>query len=126
MKNFLKAMDQNGALDAKIKEGVSVGPQIRQVIKDDIFKKQLDDLEKRDWESFIKITENFLGNHRSNDYKQIVEELLANYQALGWNMSLKINFLLLVWTFFPPTWASLVMNTEKDSTKILLHFFVDQ
>lgn len=114
MKNFVKAMDKNGAgfqylkekfpkiSDAKIKEGVFVGPQIRQVIKDDIFKEQLDDLEKPAWESFIKITENFLGNHRSNDYKTIVKELLENYKALGCNMSLKIHFLHSHLDFFPP------------------------
>ncbi|CAB3229261.1 unnamed protein product [Arctia plantaginis] len=107
-------MDKNGAgfqylkekfpkiSDAKIKEGVFVGPQIRQVIKDDIFKEQLDDLEKPAWESFIKITENFLGNHRSNDYQTTVEELLENYKALGCNMSLKIHFLDSHLDLFPP------------------------
>jgi hypothetical protein len=47
MKNFVKAMDKNGAefmylkhkfprlSDAKITEGIFVGPQIRQLIKDE-------------------------------------------------------------------------------------------
>lgn len=58
MKNFVKAMDRNGndflylkekfskLSDAKIKEGVLIGPQIRQLMKDAIFKEKLNDLEK--------------------------------------------------------------------------------
>jgi hypothetical protein len=49
MKNFVKAMDKNGTgfmylkhkfprlSDAKIKEGIFVGPQIRELIKDEQF-----------------------------------------------------------------------------------------
>jgi hypothetical protein len=49
MKNFVKAMDKNGAgfmyskhkflrlSDARIKEGIFVGPQIRELIKDEQF-----------------------------------------------------------------------------------------
>lgn len=113
VKNFVKAMDKNcdGFLylkekfpklsEAKIKEGVFIGPQIRQLIKDNIFKEKLSDLEKSAWESFIKVTQNFLGNHRSNDYESIVEELLSTYKALGCNMSLKIHFLHSHLDFFP-------------------------
>jgi hypothetical protein len=35
----------------------------------------------------------FLGNRRAGNYKDLVEELLSSYQKLGFNMSLKIQFL---------------------------------
>jgi hypothetical protein len=58
VKNFVKAMDQNGtafmylknkfarARDAKIKEKVFVGPQIRELITDVIFEDQLSEMAK--------------------------------------------------------------------------------
>lgn len=113
MKNFVKAMDRDGAgflylkekfpkiSDAKIKEGIFVGPQIRQLMKDEIFKEKLSDLEKSAWESFMKVTSNFLGNHRSKNYKSIIKKLLTTYKALGCNMSLKIHFLHSHLDFFP-------------------------
>jgi len=48
--------------------------------------------EKAVWESFRQVTQNFLGNKTTN-YVQIIEELIANYEKIGANMSLKIHFL---------------------------------
>ncbi|XP_076659865.1 uncharacterized protein LOC143363151 [Halictus rubicundus] len=59
MKNFVKAMDKTGPAfeylktkfptisDAKIKEGIFIGPQIRKLINDTNFNKKLNKLEKR-------------------------------------------------------------------------------
>lgn len=135
MKIFVKAMDRSGdgflylkekfpkLSEAKIKEGIFVGPQIRQLMKDDIFKEKLSDLEKSAWESFMKVTFNFLGNHRSNDYKTIVAELLSAYKALGWVVRLYvIENTLPSFTFrlFLKIWARSAMNMVKDSTKTFL------
>jgi hypothetical protein len=58
MNNFVKAMDKNGARfmylkqkfprlsDAKIKEGIFVGPQIKELIKDEQFEEQLNEVGK--------------------------------------------------------------------------------
>ena len=35
----------------------------------------------------------FLGNHKAENYRQLVQELLDSYQRLGCRMSLKIHFL---------------------------------
>lgn len=79
--------------DAKIKEGVFTGPQIRKFIKDQTFKSKMDDVEKKVWESFVKVRKNFLGNRKAPNYKEIVSNLVTNYGAMGCLMSLKLHFL---------------------------------
>ena len=36
--------------------------------------------------------QNFLGNRKANNYKQLVDELIQNYGELGTNMSIKMDF----------------------------------
>ena len=106
MKNFVKAMDQHGEgfqhllekfgtkkSDAKIKAGVFVGPAIRNLMKDDKFDQHLNSLELRAWKSFKQVVHNFLGCKKSDNYADIVQEMLIAYQNLGCRMSLKIHFL---------------------------------
>ncbi|GBM82278.1 hypothetical protein AVEN_44365-1 [Araneus ventricosus] len=102
---FVKAMDKTGdrfnflkakfprLIEAKIKEGNFVGPQIRQIFKDSTFMKNLSCKEKRVWIVFKNVSINFLGNKKSDDYVAHVEELLSAYKARRWNMSLKVHFL---------------------------------
>ena len=64
MKNFVKGMDKTGrgyeyvrnefsnASDAKIKEGISLGPQIRELIQDKQFDEDLNETERNAWLSF--------------------------------------------------------------------------
>lgn len=62
----------------------------------------LSPIEKRAWTAFINVINNFLGNKRAENYKEIVEELIASYHAMGVNMSLKIHFLHNHLNFFQP------------------------
>lgn len=113
MKNFVKAIDRNGngflylkekfpkISDAKIKEGIFVGPQIRELIKDEQFEEKLNVLEKSAWQCFKTVVANFLGNHKSDNYRDLIDELLLAYKALNCNMSLKIHFLDSHLDFFP-------------------------
>lgn len=83
----MKAIDRNGSgflylkekipkiSDAKIKEGIFVGPQIRESIKDTTFAEKLSDLEKSAWKAFKNVVANFLGNHKSDRYRELVSEL---------------------------------------------------
>jgi len=105
MKNFVKAMNQEEAAftylrekfprlsEAKLKEGVFIGPQIRDLIKDEYFDKLLQGDEKAAWDSFKFVVKEFLGNRRAQNYEELVNNLLQSYQRLGCNMSLKIHFL---------------------------------
>lgn len=113
MKNFVKALDKEGDAfqflklkfpglsDAKLKEGIFVGPQIREVIKDDAFDKTLDPTEKAAWFAFKDVCANFLGNNKSKNYRTKVNKLLQAYKKLGCSMSLKIHFLHSHLDFFP-------------------------
>lgn len=59
MKNFVKAMNKDGAgfqylktkfpriSDAKLKEGIFVGPQIRELMTDEVFNSKLNKAEKK-------------------------------------------------------------------------------
>lgn len=53
------------------------------------------------WASFQSVVHNFLGNHKSPDYKQVIDNLLQNYHKIGARMSLKIHFLHSHLDFFP-------------------------
>ena len=113
-KNFVKAMHKNGAAfqhlstvfpglsAAKLKEGIFVGPQIRQVLKDTDFEELLNLKELRAWEAFKSVCSGFLGNTREPDYQACIEKLLKSYEDMGCRMSLKVHFLHSHLNFFPP------------------------
>ncbi|UYV75259.1 hypothetical protein LAZ67_12003126 [Cordylochernes scorpioides] len=113
MKNFVKAMDRNASgfaylkqkissiSEAKIKEGIFVGPQIRELQQDGNFQNSLNEVEAAAWNSFRNVCKNFLGSVKVENYRDIVYDLLLSYKALGCNMSLKIHFLHSHLDFFP-------------------------
>ena len=84
MKNFVKALHKNGAAfqhlstvfpglsAAKLKEGIFVGPQIREVLKDTDFEELLSLKELRAWEAFKSVCCGFLGNTRVPDYQACI------------------------------------------------------
>ncbi|UYV60523.1 hypothetical protein LAZ67_1001409 [Cordylochernes scorpioides] len=113
MKNFVKAMDRNASgfaylkqkfssiSEAKIKEGIFVGPQIRELQQDGNFQNSLNEVEAAARNSFRNVCKNFLGSVKVENYRDIVNDLLLSYKALGCNMSLKIHFLHSHLDFFP-------------------------
>jgi hypothetical protein len=113
MKNFVKAMDRDGQAfkylrdkfprmsDEKVKEGVFVGPQIRHILRDEEFDRLVTGDEKCAWNAFRLVVDNFFGNTKAHNYKELVEQLLVSYQKLGCNMSLKIHLLHSHLDFFP-------------------------
>ena len=79
--------------DAKIREGVFDGPQIRQLFRDASFITKMNDVEKAAWISFKEVSTNFLGNRKSPNYKGIVKKMVENFEKLGCLMNLKLHFL---------------------------------
>jgi len=79
--------------DAKLKEGIFDGPQIRTLMKDEIFVTKMNNIERSTWQSFKNVVENFLGNHKSENYEELVAELTETYRQLGCLMNLKLHFL---------------------------------
>ena len=91
--------------DAKIKEGLFIVPQIRELMQ---FDEDLNETERNAWLSFKRICKDFLGNHKAANYQDVVQDLLTSYKAMGCNMSLKIHLLASHLDFFPE-------NLGKDS-----------
>ena len=91
-----------GLCAAKLKEGIFVGPQIREVRKDTDFEELLNLNELRASEAFKSVYSGFLGNTRVPDYQACIEKLLKSFEDMGCRMSLKIHFLQSHRNFFPP------------------------
>ena len=106
--------------DAKIKEDVFVGPQIRKLILNDMFDKTLNETELAAWKSFKQVFLNFLSLHKSDDFEDVVANLLRNYHIMRCKMSLKVYFLHSHLPFFHETLEQFQMNTVRDFTKTLL------
>ena len=113
MKNVIKALDQNGSTmqflrrkfpkisEVKITAGILNGPQIRELIHDNNFDNSMNVLTLRTWIVFKSIIQNFLGNHRSADYENLVDELMDCMERLGSRMSIKMHFLRSHLDYFP-------------------------
>jgi hypothetical protein len=113
MKYFVTALDMNCPAFAylcekfprlsaeKTKAGVFIGPQIRQLFKDHYFECVLSDSEKTAWKSFQNVSTGLLGNVKTANFWQLVEDL-NSYEKLGCNMSLKMHFLHSHLDIFPP------------------------
>ena len=113
MKNIVKCIDKTGrgfeylrnkfpnVSDAKIKEGIFIGTQIREIMQDKQFDEDLNETERNAWLSFKRIWRDFLGNHKAVNYQDLLQDLLTSYKAMGCNMSRKIPFLESHLDFFP-------------------------
>ena len=96
----MKALHKNGAAfqhlstvfpglsAAKLKEGIFVGSQIREVLKDTDFEELLNLKELRAWEAFKSVCSGFLANTCVPDNQACIEKLLKSYEDMGCRMSL--------------------------------------
>lgn len=94
-KQFVKALDKDSLAfaylaekfpslsQAKIKEGIFIGPQIRKIVLDETFNTHLKKKEKFAFESFKKVCDKFLGKYRSEDYVQVINDLIRHYHDMG-------------------------------------------
>ena len=122
-------MDQNSApfmylknkfpelSDDKIKEGVFVGPQIRELKQDVKFEEQLSEVEKAAWKSFKNVTTNFLGNHKAENYRDKVADLAQFFKAMGCSMPAKVHFSALTQTSSQKISGQRQMSTDSDFTR---------
>ena len=86
----------------KVTQGVFVGPQIRKLTKDPQFLSTMTDVEKKSMAFFLeKLYQSSSGNTKDPDYQNIVENILACFQALGCRMSLKVYILQCTLGLFP-------------------------
>ena len=113
MIHFIKVLDQNGSTmqflrrkfpkisEAKITAGILNGPQIRELIHDNNFDNSINVLTLRIWIAFKSIIQHFLVNHRSEDYENLVDEIMDCMKRLGSRMSIMMYFLRSHLDYFP-------------------------
>ena len=63
---------------SKLKEGIFIGPQIQEVLKDTEFEELLNLKKRRTWEAFKSVCSGFFGNTRVPDYQACIEKLLKS------------------------------------------------
>jgi predicted nucleic acid-binding OB-fold protein len=73
--------------NAKIKEEVFVGPQLREIIQDVTFEDQLSELETAARKSFKNVIASFWGNRTTENYRYMVAVLVQFYKAMECDMS---------------------------------------
>jgi hypothetical protein len=95
LKNFVKTKDQNSVKftyfkntfprigDAKTKEGVFVGPEIRELIQNVKFEDPRSEVEKTARKSLKNITTSFPGDHKAENYRDIVADLVQSKKLKG-------------------------------------------
>ena len=110
MKNVVKVKNQEKAVfsylrekfprlsEAKLKEGIFIGPQLREHIKDEFFDKLLQGNEKAAWHCFKFEVKGFLGNRRAQNYEKRVNTFNRTTR-LGCNMALKYTSFTRIWIF---------------------------
>ena len=59
------------------------------------------DMESAAWQSFVLVTQDFLGNQKAENYKELVKDMLSKVKDSGVNMSIKIHYLFSHWHCFP-------------------------
>jgi hypothetical protein len=105
IKTFVKALDRQGQAlaylsnkfpklsKARMKVGILICPQVWEIMQDLNFPRTLSDTEKAAWNAFKLVCTNFLGNHKAENYREIVSEMLKCFQVMQCNMSLKLHCL---------------------------------
>jgi hypothetical protein len=111
MQNFVKAMNQEEAAftylqekfprlsETKLKGGIFVGPQIRDLIKDEYFDRLLQGDEKTAWDSFKFVVKGFLGNRRAQNYKEFVNNFRRATRNWVATCHYKQTFFTCIWIF---------------------------
>jgi len=87
--------------EAKLKEGIFIGPQIRDLIKDEYFDRLLKGDGKAAWDSFKFVVKGFLGNRRAQNYEKLVNEPFAEIPEIRLQHVTKNTLPSLAFGFFP-------------------------
>jgi len=56
-------------------------------MQDKQFDEDLNETERSAWLSFKRISKDFVGNHKAANYRDVVQDLLTSYKAMGCNES---------------------------------------
>lgn len=102
MKQFVKALRKDSEYfkrffpklsEAKVKAGIFVVPQIKKVIPSEEFPELLSIHEKQAWLSLKAVFHGFLVNKKAANYKELISNMLDNFELMVCRMSLKVHML---------------------------------
>lgn len=80
--------------EAKLKEGIFVGPQLRKLLRQsETFAQLLNEPEKKAWYAMVLVIKGFLGKNRALNYRQLVSDMMDAFDNQSVRMSLKLHFL---------------------------------
>jgi DNA-binding Lrp family transcriptional regulator len=65
--------------EAKVKAGVFVGPQVKQLINYESFPEKLSKVKRAAWTSFVAVVSSFLGNHKAANYGELIAKNLCQH-----------------------------------------------
>ena len=85
----------------KFKAGIFDGPQIRKLLRDQIFTARMTVAERAAWCSYVSVIREFIGNKKASHYRNLMDVMLQNFQALGARMSIKLHNLFSHLDYFP-------------------------
>ncbi|KAJ4451470.1 hypothetical protein ANN_02932 [Periplaneta americana] len=105
--------------EAKIAAAIFNGPQIRELMQNETFPQSMSEFEKSAWLVYRKVTGKFLGNKKSENYEEIVEEMSQSFKNLGCRIiSVKVHFLNSHIDYFPVNLGA--VSDEQDKSKPLV------
>ena len=99
IKQFMQALDKDGCFNyiakafpdfsmEKLKTGIFDGPQIRKLKQNQTFTARMTVAERAAWCSYVSVIREFLGNTKARNYRNLVDVMLQNFQALGARVSI--------------------------------------
>ena len=74
----------------QLKNGFFDEPQIRKPVQDENFSGSLNMDKLVTWFAFVQAVENILGNHKAENYRKIVRNMLEELKHFGVNMEIHI------------------------------------
>ena len=114
VKQFIKALDSNSEVltlirqmfpklsEAKVKGGIFTRPEIQMMLQSEELVNVMTLEERIARESFRRVVQWFLGNKRSENYKELIDNFIQSYHILGCKMSIKMHYLFSHIDFFRP------------------------
>ena len=85
----------------KPKAGIFVGPQICKLMQYQTFTASKTVAERAAWCLYVSVIQELLGNTKASNYRNFVDAMLRNFQALGAKMGIKLHHLFSHLDYFP-------------------------
>ena len=95
-----------------------VGPEVKRLINAVDFLEMLSKVERTALTCFVSVVNGFLGNHKAEKYRELVDGLVDAYQKIGCRMSLKVHVLHAHLDEFKDNMETTQKSKVKDFTRM--------